>query len=64
MDAEFQILDDAHEDFKMGVDGNRTIGSLYDLISSENLSESQRNLIEKNNNNPTSLFNLYPIRAT
>ena len=44
---EFQILDDAHEDFKMGVDGNRTIGSLYDLISSENLSESQRNLIEK-----------------
>jgi len=44
---EFQILDDAHEDFKMGVDGNRTVGSLYDLISSENLSELQRNLIEK-----------------
>ena len=44
---EFQILDDAHEDFKMGVGGNRAIGSLYDLISSENLSESQRNLIEK-----------------
>ena len=44
---EFQILDDAHKDFKMGVDGNRTVGSLYDLISSENLSELERNLIEK-----------------
>ncbi len=43
---EFQILDDTHEDFKMGVDGNRTVGSLYDLISSENLSELQRNVIE------------------
>ncbi len=30
---EFQILDDArHEDAKKGRDGNRTIGSLYDLI--------------------------------
>jgi hypothetical protein len=44
---EFQILDNAHEDFKMGVNGNRTVGSLYDLISSENLSELQRNVIEK-----------------
>ncbi len=31
--CEFQILDDAkHPDAKMGVDGNRTLGSLYDLI--------------------------------
>ena len=30
---EFQILDDAvHPDAKLGRDGNRTIGSLYDLI--------------------------------
>lgn len=30
---EFQILDDArHPDAKLGMDGNRTIGSLYDLI--------------------------------
>ena len=40
---EFQILDIAHDDFNMGVDGNRTEGSLYDLISSENLSEVERN---------------------
>lgn len=32
--CEFQILDDAkHPDAKMGVAGNRTIGSLYDLIT-------------------------------
>jgi len=31
---EFQILDDAvHPDAKLGRDGNRTIGSLYDLIA-------------------------------
>lgn len=31
---EFQILDDAkHPDAKMGRDGNRTIGSLYDLMT-------------------------------
>lgn len=31
---EFQILDDArHPDAKLGTDGNRTIGSLYDLIT-------------------------------
>lgn len=31
--CEFQILDDAnHPDAKMGVQGNRTLGSLYDLI--------------------------------
>jgi hypothetical protein len=31
---EFQILDDvSHPDAKRGIDGNRTIGSLYDLIT-------------------------------
>jgi hypothetical protein len=34
---EFQILDDAlHPDAKLGRDGNRTIGSLYDLIPAAN----------------------------
>lgn len=37
---EFQVLDDAkHPDAKMGVGGNRTVGSLYDLIPAGNLSE-------------------------
>jgi len=37
---EFQILDDQnHPDAKAGVGGNRTTGSLYDLIAAENLSE-------------------------
>ncbi len=41
--AEFQILDDArHPDAKMGVDGNRTLGSLYDLITPENYSAPGR----------------------
>ncbi|GAA3596360.1 DUF1080 domain-containing protein [Flavivirga amylovorans] len=41
--CEFQILDDInHPDSKAGVNGNRTIGSLYDLITAENLSISGR----------------------
>ncbi len=37
--CEFQILDDQrHPDAKMGKDGNRTVGSLYDLLAAENLS--------------------------
>lgn len=40
---EFQILDDhKHPDAKEGVKGNRTAGSLYDLIRANNLSESNR----------------------
>lgn len=41
--CEYQILDDAvHPDAKMGVDGNRTLGSLYDLVAAENLSTEGR----------------------
>ncbi|HMQ50406.1 MAG TPA: DUF1080 domain-containing protein [Saprospiraceae bacterium] len=37
--CEFQILDDnQHPDAKMGVNGNRTVASLYDLIAADNLS--------------------------
>jgi len=37
--CEFQILDDRnHPDAKMGIKGNRMVGSLYDLIAAENIS--------------------------
>ncbi len=37
--CEFQILDDQrHPDANMGVGGNRKVGSLYDLITAENIS--------------------------
>jgi hypothetical protein len=40
---EFQILDDElHPDAKMGVAGNRTLGSLYDLIPASNYSAPGR----------------------
>jgi hypothetical protein len=40
---EFQILDDErHPDAKLGVRGNRTVGSLYDLIPATNLDEPGR----------------------
>ncbi|MEL7121291.1 MAG: DUF1080 domain-containing protein [Bacteroidota bacterium] len=41
---EFQILDDKkHPDAKKGVNGNRTLGSLYDLITATNLSVPGKN---------------------
>ncbi len=41
--CEFQILDDAkHPDAKLGVKGNRTLGSLYDLIPAANVSVPSR----------------------
>jgi hypothetical protein len=41
--CEFQILDDeVHPDAKEGVNGNRTLGSLYDLITAENLQTEGR----------------------
>ncbi len=40
---EFQILDDVnHPDAKAGVGGNRTVGSLYDLIPAGNMTEPNR----------------------
>lgn len=42
---EYQILDDInHPDANQGVEGNRTVGSLYDLITAENLSEPNRSV--------------------
>ncbi|WP_258105041.1 DUF1080 domain-containing protein [Marinoscillum sp. MHG1-6] len=41
--CEFQVLDDVnHPDAKKGVEGNRTVGSLYDLITAKNLSVEGR----------------------
>ena len=41
--CEFQILDDKiHPDAKKGVNGNRTVGSLYDLIPAKSYSEPNK----------------------
>jgi len=42
---EYQILDDQrHPDAKLGKDGNRTLGSLYDLIASKKIANSTRQI--------------------
>lgn len=42
--CEFQILDDkSHSDALKGIKSNRSLGSLYDLITAENLSVPRRN---------------------
>ncbi|HEX5169738.1 MAG TPA: DUF1080 domain-containing protein [Cyclobacteriaceae bacterium] len=46
--CEFQLLDDKlHPDAKHGVAGNRTVGSLYDLIAATNLSVPDQSKIFK-----------------
>lgn len=46
---EYQILDDErHPDAKLGVNGNRTLGSLYDLITSKKIPNSQHKIGEWN----------------
>lgn len=46
---EFQILDDArHPDAKLGRDGDRTLGSLYDLITSDREPRARKKIGEWN----------------
>jgi hypothetical protein len=46
---EYQILDDErHPDAKLGTNGNRTLGSLYDLITSKKIPASQKKIGEWN----------------
>jgi hypothetical protein len=48
--CEFQILDDKnHPDAKMGIAGNRTLASLYDLIKADALLYGQDNTVKRFN---------------
>ncbi|WP_256005882.1 3-keto-disaccharide hydrolase [Pedobacter deserti] len=54
---EYQILDDErHPDAKLGKNGNRTLGSLYDLIASKKIPASQKKIGEWNKG----LIRVYP----
>lgn len=54
---EYQILDDEkHPDAKMGKNGNRTLGSLYDLITSKKIGNAKRKIGEWNRG----LIRVYP----
>ena len=54
---EYQILDDArHPDAKLGKDGNRTLGSLYDLMTSKKIPNAQKKIGEWNRG----LIRVYP----
>ncbi|ALL06571.1 hypothetical protein AQ505_14320 [Pedobacter sp. PACM 27299] len=54
---EYQILDDArHPDAKLGKDGNRTLGSLYDLMTSKKIPNAQRKIGDWNRG----LIRVYP----
>jgi hypothetical protein len=54
---EYQVLDDEkHPDAKLGKNGNRTLGSLYDLITSKKIPNAQRKIGEWN----SGLIRVYP----
>ena len=54
---EFQVLDDdKHPDAKMGISGNRTLASLYDLIASDNNAAARKNIGEWNQ----AILRVYP----
>ncbi|WGQ10259.1 DUF1080 domain-containing protein [Pedobacter gandavensis] len=54
---EYQILDDArHPDAKLGKNGNRTLGSLYDLMTSKKIPNAQRKIGDWNRG----LIRVYP----